>query len=48
MKRLLLAGAVAALAACHNKSILDDEPATSRSKSEDKTAEDKGVDAPPK
>jgi alpha-2-macroglobulin len=47
-RRLATWVAVAALAACQNKSILDDAPATSRSKSEDKAAQDKGVDAPPK
>ncbi|HEY5944559.1 MAG TPA: MG2 domain-containing protein, partial [Kofleriaceae bacterium] len=40
--------AVAALAACQNKSPLDDWPSAPRSKSEDKVAQDKGVDAPPK
>jgi hypothetical protein len=38
---------VAALAACQNKSPLDDWPSAPRSKSEDKTAAEKGVDAPP-
>ena len=40
--------AVAALAACQNKSLLDDWPSAERSLSEDKAAAEKGVDAPPK
>ncbi len=39
--------AVVALAACQNKSLLDDWPSAARAKSEDKVAADKGVDAPP-
>ena len=47
-RRLATWVAVAALAACHNKSILDDNAAPARSTSEDKANQDKGIDAPPK
>jgi len=46
LRASLLAALV--LAACQNKSKLDDWPAPPRSKAEDKAAADKGVDAPPK
>ena len=48
IRRLATWVAVAALAACQNKSLLDGWPSAERTKSEDKLAEDKGVDAPPK
>src|SRR5688572_4220314 len=48
MNRLATCVAVAALAACQNKSLIDDWPYAARSTSEDKAAEAKGVDAPPK
>src|SRR5262245_17361133 len=40
--------AVVALAACQNKSLLDEWASPGPTKSEDKAAEAKGVDAPPK
>ncbi|HEY5926191.1 MAG TPA: MG2 domain-containing protein [Kofleriaceae bacterium] len=48
IRRLATWVAVAALAACQNKSLLDDWPSAARSVSEDKAAAEKGVDAPPK
>ena len=47
MKRRLAWVAVVALVACQNKSLIDDWPSPPRAKSEDKVAEQKGVDAPP-
>ena len=47
IRRLATWVAVAALAACQNKSLLDDWPSAPRSLSEDQAAAEKGVDAPP-
>lgn len=48
IRRLATWVAVAALAACQNKSKLDDWPSERRAQSEDQAAEAKGIDAPPK
>src|SRR5687768_16418500 len=48
IRRLATWVAVAALAACQNKSLLDDWPSATRPPSEDQVASEKGVDAPPK